>query len=150
MDARSTVIGELEQNNASLLRELREVPDAKLTEVFAGTWSAREILVHVAAWYDMMGQSFERMGRGERPAPEGVNLSDSDAMNAQYVTAAEGKSISAVRKDLEVGLSRLERAARALPVDRFEEGKTALRILKGMADHPNEHIEGIRRWKAGA
>ena len=64
---------------------MRGLNDEQLTRPIAGTWSAREILVHMGAWYDMIGQALERMGRGERPAPEGVNLSDTDGMNARYV-----------------------------------------------------------------
>jgi hypothetical protein len=141
-------IAKLEQNNGALLAELTGLSDEKLTEPFAGTWSAREILVHIGSWYEMMATAYERMGRGERPAPEGVPLNDSDAMNARYVEAAKGKSLAEIRKDLETGLAHFEAAARALPADRFEEGKTALRILNTMAEHPLEHISDIRAWKS--
>ncbi|MHB8577382.1 MAG: DinB family protein [Dehalococcoidia bacterium] len=149
MATRESVLADLQTHHNELLAELQDVPEAKLTEVFLGTWSAREILAHFAGWYDMMGSGLERMGRGERPAPEGVDLSDSDAMNAKYVEQARGKSVAAVRKDLETGLHRLETAAKALPEDRFAEGKTGLRILQTLAGHPSEHLDEIRAWKRG-
>jgi hypothetical protein len=147
MATREEVLDELHRNNDTLLRELQDVPEEGLTEPFAGTWSAREILVHLGAWYDMMGLAMERMGRGERPAPEGVDLGDSDAMNARYVAEAQGKSVAAVRKDLETGLARFDAGVTALPEDRFAEGKTAMRILQTMAGHPDEHLGDIRTWK---
>jgi hypothetical protein len=147
---RDSVLEELHANHDALLRELQDVPEAKLTEPFLGSWSARELMVHFAGWYDMMGLAMERMARGERPAPEGVNLGDADAMNAQYVEQARGKSVAAVRKDLETGKARFEAGVKALPADRFEEGKTAMRILQTLAGHPHEHLGEIRAWKAGS
>src|SRR5947209_474543 len=147
MATRESVLAELQRNNDELLRELSDVPEQKLNETFLGSWSARDLLVHFAGWYEVMGTALERMGRGERPAPEGVDLADSDGMNAKYVEAARGKSLAEVRKDLETGLHHFESAARALPEDRFAEGKTALRILQTIADHPHEHLDEIRAWK---
>jgi hypothetical protein len=147
MPSREALIADLERTNTALLQTLADVPDDKLAETFSGTWSAREILAHFAGWYDMMGQALERMARGERPSPEGVNLADTETMNARYVEEAGGKSVAQVRKDLEVGLARLEAAVRSLPEDRFAEGKTAARILQTMIGHPEEHLPEIRAWK---
>jgi len=147
MEPRETALRDLNANNGALLSELRDVDDERLTEVFLGTWSAREILAHLGAWYDMMGQSLERMGRGERPSPEGTDLNDTEGMNARFVAQAQGQTVAAVRKQLEIGLARLEAAARVLPDDRFQAGKTALRILQAMAEHPIEHIDEVRAWK---
>jgi hypothetical protein len=149
MATRESVLRSLRENHDALLRELQDVPEEKMTETFLGTWSAREILVHIGSWYDTMADALTRMGRGERPGAEGVDLSDSDGMNAKFVAAAAGKSVAAVRKDLEAGLATFEAAAVALPEDRFVEGKTAMRILEGMAGHPTEHIDEVRAWKRG-
>jgi hypothetical protein len=150
MATRESELEALHTNTNALLAELRDVPEEKLTEVWLGDWSARELLVHLGAWCDQMGLAFERMARGERPAPEGVDLSDADAMNARFVEQAHGKSLAQVRKDLETGMARFEAAAKALPEDRFAEGKTALRILQTIANHPLEHIDEVREWRRGA
>jgi hypothetical protein len=149
MATRESKLDDLHSNTNALLSELRDLPDAKLTEVWLGTWSTRELLVHLAGWCDMMGQAYERMARGERPSPEGVDLSDADGMNAHFVEAAHGKSLAQVRKDLETGMGRFEAAAKALPEDRFAEGKTAMRILDTISGHPREHIEEVRAWRSG-
>lgn len=149
MGERETAIQELHSNTEKLLAEINAMPEAKLTETFLGTWSVREILVHIAGWDNILGEAMERMGRGERPAPEGVNLGDTDGMNASFVEQAKGKSVPAIRKDLETGMARLEAGAKALPEDRFEGDKTAMRLLRGMAGHPAEHIDQIRTFKAG-
>lgn len=150
MATRESELEALHTNTNALLAELRDLPEEKLTEVWLGSWSARELLVHLAAWCDMMGLAYERMARGERPAPEGVDLSDTDAMNARYVEEAHGKSLAQVRKDLETGMARFEAAAKALPEDRFAEGKTAMRIMQTIAGHPLEHIDEVRAWRSGA
>jgi hypothetical protein len=150
MSARDEAIDDLQKGTAQLLSNINDLPDEKLTEVWDGTWSIRELLVHIAGWDDAVGEAYERMGRGEPPGAPGLNLSDTDGTNAIFVERAQGKSLSAVRKDLETGLARVIAAARALPDDRFVEGKTALRLLRGMANHPAEHLGDIIAWKNGS
>lgn len=149
MTARDEAIGDLEKGAAQLLGEINDLSDEKLTEVWDGTWSIREILVHIAGWDEAIAGSFERMARGEPPGDPNLNLSDTDGTNAIFVERAQGKTVPAVRKDLEVAQAHLITAAKALPDDRFVEGKTALRLLRGMANHPAEHIEDIAAWKRG-
>jgi len=147
MGAREETIAELEANTQALLREIDGLPEEKLTEVFLGVWSVREILAHLAGWNDVIAQGLERMARGEPMSPPGVDLSDVDGMNARFADAAHGASVAAVRKNLEAAVARLIAAAKALPEERFAEGKTALRVLRTMAEHPQEHIPQIQAWK---
>jgi uncharacterized damage-inducible protein DinB len=149
MTARDDAIKDLEKGTEQLLRQIGDLSDEKITEVWDGTWSIREILVHIAGWDEAIAGSFERMARGEPPGDPNLNLSDTDGANAVFVERAQGKSIAAVRKDLEVAQAHLIAAAKALPDDRFAEGKTALRLLSGMANHPAEHIGDIIEWKTG-
>lgn len=147
MDARREAIQGLHTNTELLLREINAMSDEQLATPFLGTWSAREILVHIAGWDDIIGEAMERMGRGEPPAPAGVNLGDVDGMNARFVEQAQGKGVPAIRKDLETGMARVAAAADALPEDRFAEGKTPLRLLRAMTEHPTEHIDGLREFR---
>ncbi len=149
MATRDSMLGQLHDDSEVLLRELQDVPDEKMTETFLGTWSAREVLVHIGSWYGTMAEAMARMGRGERPGSEGVDLADVDGMNARFVEAANLKTVAAIRKDFESNMATLDAAARALPEERFAEGKTAMRMLEAMAGHPNEHIDEIRAWKRG-
>ena len=149
MTARDEAIADLEKGAEQLLRTINDLPDEKLTEVWDGSWSIREILVHIAGWDEAIAGSFERMARGEPPGDPKLNLSDTDGTNATFVERAQGESLPAIRKDLEVAQAHLIAAAKALPDDRFVEGKTALRLLRGMANHPAEHIGDIIEWKSG-
>lgn len=149
MATRESALQALHTNHIALLAELRDLSDDKMNEVWLGTWSARDMLAHLAGWQEMMAIAYERMARGERPAPEGVNLSDVDGMNAQYVAESKDKSVAAVRKDFETTLAHFAAAVQAMPADRFVEGKTAMNILNTIAGHPTEHIEEVRAWKGG-
>ena len=149
MATRDSGLADLQTNHVALLGELRDLSDAQMNEVWLGSWSARDMLAHLAGWQEMMAVAYERMARGERPAPEGVNLGDVEGMNAQYVAQAKDKSVAAVRKDFETTLAHFESAVKAMPADRFVEGKTAMNILNTIAGHPTEHLDEVRAWKSG-
>src|SRR5579875_3487655 len=129
MGARNEAIDDLEKGTAQLLQTINDLREEKLTEDWDGSWSIREILVHIAGWDEAIAGSFERMARGEPPGAPDLNLSDTDGTNAIFVERAQGKSLAAVRKDLETAQAHLIAAAKGLPEDRFVEGKTALRLL---------------------
>jgi hypothetical protein len=150
MGAREETIAALEANTQALLHELDGLPEEKLTQVFLGVWSVREILAHIVGWNDIIAQGLERMARGEPMSPPGVDLSDVDGMNARFAEAVRALDVAAVRRNLDAAVARLIAAARALPEDRFAEGKTALRVLRTMAEHPQEHIPQIQEWKRSA
>jgi hypothetical protein len=134
-----------------LIAAIDGLDDAALTRVFYGTWSVKDILAHVSGWHHTMAGAMERMARGERPTPEGVDYSDSDAWNARFASAMAAQSSSTVIADLRQSYATYARAANAIPDDRWGEGKTINRIVETSGyGHYEEHLPAIKEFKATA
>src|SRR4029079_14347632 len=95
-----------------------------MSKRFYGDWNAKDILAHIAGWHETMTGAMERMARGEKPTPEGVDYSDADAWNARFAAAMRPQSAATVLASLRQSYAHYVRAARAIPDDRFGEGKT--------------------------
>ena len=88
-----------------LIDIVRPIDDAHGTWKEAhGTWSVVNLLQHMDGWLREMTPALQRLARGERPTPEGIDYSNFDAWNAKFVevrgeqTMAE--AIAAIRREL--------------------------------------------------
>ena len=63
----------LDAEFAILLSTLEGLGEETATRVWYGDWSVRDILAHISGWHGGMAQAFERIARGERPVPEGID-----------------------------------------------------------------------------
>jgi hypothetical protein len=134
-----------------LLATLNGLDEAALTRVFYGTWSIKDILAHVAGWHHTMAGAMERMARGERPTPEGVDYSDSDRWNASFAAAMAPQNATTVIADLRQSFATYVRAAQAIPDDRWGEGKTINRIVETSGyGHYQEHLPAIKEYTSKA
>ncbi len=112
-----------------------------------GRWGVREIVAHLAGWHRQFTIALERMGRGERPSPEGVDWSDVQAWNEHFAHEARNKTKAQVIRELDEAVATFHAAAEALPEERFGPGKTASRLLAENG-HFNTHADQIRGWLA--
>ena len=121
------------------------------TKWLDGRWGVREITAHISGWLGQMGGGLERMARGERPTPEGVDFTDVQKWNDTFANHAKGKRHAQVLDELEHALQAFTQAARNLPEDRFGEGKTANRMFEAVgAPHLLLHAEMVREWRQRA
>lgn len=112
-----------------------------------GRWGVREIVAHIAGWLREMGAGLERLSRGERPAPEGVDWSDFQRWNDLFAQEAQGKSKTEVLRELDDEVARFTGYAAQLPEERFAPGKTANKIVQGAGTgHFHTHTAMIRGW----
>ncbi len=147
--SRDQLIAQLNDNFQDLFAAVQDLSDDQMTKVWFGEWGVREILAHVAGWHWEMSEALERIARGERPVPEGVSYDDADAVNTGFVRAATGKSPRAVLDDMLASKDAFVAAALKVPEDRYEEGRTAARLLQGTGfGHYQEHLPPIREWRA--
>jgi hypothetical protein len=131
-----------------LMSAVSGLDDAAMTRVFYGTWSVKDIIAHIAGWQHQMAAAMERMARGERPAPEGVDYSDSDTWNARFASAMEAQSPATVVADLRQSFATYKRAAQGIPEDRWGDGKTINRIVETSGyGHYREHLPAIVEMK---
>ncbi len=146
--SREELLKTLDVEFAGLLGAIEGLGDEQMTCVWFGDWSVRDILAHIAGWHREMVGAFQRIARGERPVPEGVDYSDTDAWNARFAAAQRNASPAAMVAELKASKEAFAAAARQVPEDRFEEGRAAYRILHTTGiDHYREHYPPIREWR---
>ncbi len=145
---REELLAELDREFETLLKVVDGLTDEQMVRAWYGGWSVRDILAHIVGWHHEMDDALERISRGEKPAPEGVNYDDEDVHNARFVETWAGTSPAAIVEELIASKNLFAAAARLVPEERFEEGRAAYRILLGTGtDHYREHAPAIREWR---
>jgi len=145
---REELLAELDEAFAGLQVTCRDLPEARKRVVMQGTWSVKDILVHISGWHREMAGALTRIAKGERAVPEGVDYSSFDAWNARFVEAARATPVAEVDKELTDSFAAFRQAVGALPENRLIPGRTADRIVHeaGM-DHYRHHAAQIRGWR---
>jgi hypothetical protein len=148
MGNRDDLIARVNDRFRDLLGAVEDLDDEQMSRRWYGEWGVRDILAHIAGWHWEMEQALERIARGERPVPEGVDYSDADAWNAKFAERASGKAGREVLEDLVASKGAFLAAALEVPEDRFEEGRAAARILETTGfGHYAEHLPPIQEWR---
>ncbi len=87
MSEKTTLLSEAETEFTLFKRAIAGLDEARMRQVWLGTWSARDIVAHISGWHREMGPALERIARGERPVAEGVSYEDVDAWNGRFADA---------------------------------------------------------------
>lgn len=145
---KQTAIKQVEDGAAELNAAIEGLDEAQMTKTFYGDWSVKEILAHIAGWQTEMTGGIERMARGERPTPEGVDYSDGDAWNARFAERSKALSASDVAAQMRTAYAGFIAAAKTIGDDRYGEGKTINRMLEATGyGHYKEHLPAIRDYR---
>lgn len=146
--SKDALLREMEAGFADLLSTVDGLSEEQMTRVWYGDWSVRDILAHIAGWHREEIAMLERMARGERPVPESADYTDDDAWNARFVAKWRAASAGEVLAELKASKEAYVAAAERLPEERFEEGRTAHRLVRqGCTEHYREHADEIREWR---
>lgn len=146
--SRRELLAELDRSFAELERAIDGLSHEQLLVKWYGDWCVYDICSHIIGWHHEMDDALERIARGERPTPEGVDYSDSDSWNARFIETWRQSSGEAVLEELRVSKDLFVEAARQVPEEKFEEGRAAYRILTTTGtNHYREHAPRIRAWR---
>ena len=105
-----------------------------------GPWSVAQMLAHMVGWLGEATGSFERLARGERPTPEGVDYSNLDAWNAKFVEVHTREDWEQALADFVQRFQGFRSALAVIPAERFGEGRSATTIATiGCINHFPEH-----------
>lgn len=145
---RKELLAELDRSFAELERSIDGLSHEQLLVKWYGDWCVYDICSHIIGWHHEMDDALERIARGERPTPEGVDYSDADSWNARFIETWRQSSGEAVLEELRVSKDLFVEAARQVPEEKFEEGRAAYRILTTTGtNHYREHAPQIRAWR---
>ena len=78
MSLLDALLEDLEKSFADLEEAIDGLTHEQLVTVFEDEWSVRDALGHIVGWHHEMDDALERIARGERPVPEGLDYSDSE------------------------------------------------------------------------
>ncbi len=132
---------------AELRQAVTGLDEQQMRDPWLGTWGVREILVHSSGWHREMATALTRIGRGERPYPDGT-YDDADAWNARFVEARRAAKTAAILDELEASHREFLAVAAALPDELFAPGAPARELFEGTASgHYREHAAQIRAWR---
>lgn len=148
MASRDELIARVNDGFRDLVAVVGDLTEPQMTQQWFGDWGVREILAHIAGWHGEMEKTLQRISRGERPVPEGVDYSNADSWNEKFSERASGKGSAEVLEDLRASKEAFVAAALEVPEDRFGEGRSAARIMETTGfGHYAEHEPQIREWR---
>jgi hypothetical protein len=148
MDNGHELVAQTETAYDELREALEGLPEARMTDAWLGTWSVREILIHMSGWHREMIPALARIARGEAPYPDGA-YDDFDAWNARFVEARRGAKVADVLAELAASHRDFVVSATALADEHLAPGGRARSLVEGSgAEHYREHAAQIRRWRA--
>ncbi len=143
----------VDEEYQNLRKAIDGLDAAALQRVWFGEWSVKDIIAHVLGWQKEMTGALQRLARGEKPTPEGVDYSDADAWNAKFSLVMKQQLPTTVIADWGQVHQVYMKAAAAIADDRFgasEDGKpkTVNRLLETSGyGHFREHAAQIREWR---
>lgn len=152
MTDKKTTLEQLDASYQDLRKLVDDLNEDQLARVWFGHWAVKDIAAHILGWEREMTVALERLARGERPTPEGVDYSDGDAWNAKFEAEMAAISPRTVLANWTQAHANYVRAAKAVPDDRYGErdGKpqTVNRLLQTSGTgHYKEHAAEIAEWR---
>jgi len=145
---RDQLINRVNEGFKALVAAVDDLDEEQMTRRWYGDWGVREIMAHIAGWHREMARALERISRGERPVPEGVDYNDADSWNGKFARQAAERTGREILEELRASKEAFVAAALGVPEERFEEGRAAARIMETAGfGHYEEHMSPIREWR---
>jgi hypothetical protein len=150
MSDKVNLLREADGEFAAVHRAIDGLTEAQMREVWLGSWSIREILVHISGWHRAMIPALEHITRGEEPYPKGT-YDDYDGWNARFVQDKAGVKVADVLAELDASYQAFVAAAGRVPEQDLAPGGAARELFDGVASaHYREHAAQIREWRQAA
>ncbi|MEX0783898.1 MAG: maleylpyruvate isomerase N-terminal domain-containing protein [Dehalococcoidia bacterium] len=151
MANKQEALAELDAGHEKFRAGISALPDDAYSETWLGEWNLSQVLAHMSGWFNEMTGAMERVDRGERPTPEGVDYSNADDWNARFSAgAAKGRTALTAWED---SFRRYREAAAALGEDKYgtdpEKGRPLIgnRLLQASGiGHFEEHQPQLDEW----
>src|SRR5262245_62061754 len=148
MEAKRDMIRSAEDEYAKLWAAVHGLDEARMTEVWLGSWGVRQIVAHIAGWHREMRPAFERVARGEPPYADGT-YDDFDRWNARFVDERKDVATGDLLRELDTSHRAVVQAIGRLAESDLATGAAARGLVDGIgAGHYREHSVQIGQWRA--
>jgi hypothetical protein len=151
MSSKQEALAALDDGYQKFRAGIADLPAEAFGEIWLGEWNLSQVLAHMTGWYGEMTGAIQRVSRGERPTPEGVDYSDSNAWNAKF--APRAKEGRAGLEEWDAAYAGYREAAASLPENQYgvdpERGRPLIgnRLLQGAGiGHFEEHQPQLDEW----
>ena len=151
MTDRASTLNAMSEAKAALDQRLNRIDEAHGSWQGAiGQWSVAELLQHMHGWLTEMTSAVDRMNAGQRPTPEGVDYSNPDDWNPEFVSERGEQSYDEARAAFDDGHEQFLAAVGEVDQERFGESKTINRMVEGVVTHHYaEHCEDLDQFLGG-
>lgn len=112
-------------------------------------WSIKDLMAHLAFWEGTLLENVPLALHGEKPADDNV-----DETNARVFTRNLDRSLADVRQEFERSLEQVRELIQSLSDEAlgqpgpWDSEVIWQYILGETADHYQQHIDDVRRWRA--
>ncbi len=147
MSKKDDMLDRLDDSYTRFRDAFAELPDTHMTEPAFEGWNLCDVVAHLAGWNRVASSTLERIARGERLSPSGVDYSDTKSWNEHFISERRGEPPEAVIDDLDKSFSTFRASVDAMPEDWFEARRIHVGLLLIETDHYLEHATQITRWR---
>lgn len=158
--SRDQVLKQLEQTRADFLKSIEGVPDdVAVSRPVIDWWTLKDLLGHIALWEEAALQFIADYREDGRPKRLGIDDDAAlDAINKRGAALRRDWSLERVRGEFDAAFRDLVAAVQALSDEQLNTpfpppwpaDHTLERLISDNSyGHMAEHIEQIRRWRAG-
>lgn len=151
MSARSDAVARLDAGQIHFRALIADLPAEAYGETWLGSWNLSQLLAHMAGWFREMTGAIDRVSRGEKPTPDGVDYADAEPWNAKF--AAQAKAGVDALAEWDAAYAEYRAAALRLPEELYgvdpEKGRPRIgdRLLQGAGiGHFEEHEGELSAW----
>jgi len=146
---RSQLLRRLDEAWTALQASYADLSDTEmLVPGVAGTWSIKDIILHVASWEVEAVRHLPRILAGGRPPRYSVLYGGIDAFNAQTTERNRSLSVGEALRQRDETHRRLIDFIQTVPEDQFiTDTRFRRRLRLDTYGHYPKHAEAIRRWR---
>ena len=147
MSDRDELLSRLQESRDELVSAIRGLPEDKLTAAFAGEWTAKDIMAHIASWDEFSASDLRRIGCGRIPCLAAFRETEVDDWNAFLMRPRRVFPLPQIQAEFEEARAEMLAALNDLPEQLMARGTMVHNIVGVFANHEKSHAQQIREWR---
>ena len=147
MSDRDGLLSMLQESRRELAGAIQGVADDRMSVPFAGDWSVKDIMGHIASWDEFTVSDLRRISRGRLPCLAAFREADVDNWNAFLIRPRKLFPLPQIRAEFEEARAEMVAALKDLPEGLLAQGQMVRNIFAIMTNHEKDHARQVREWR---